>query len=209
MFVYWVLMRFKSELDLYDGHDNYGLWNDGVLKKTSVFYLHGALHLYTRRVGNVRPEIQTWKFMYQDGYPIPAQVRDSIANGRLHLFVSEGESWQKRQRIRNNRYLRKANEQFGKACDDESAAVFTIGHSLNDVDQHITDLIGVGSATVFIGVHRPSDDGAQAMKVARRWARARRDSGRPPLEIFLFDSSECSIWGAPAQQPILTLKVRL
>jgi hypothetical protein len=197
LFLYWVLMQRQTRLRLYDGFDSEGLWREGRAHETFVFYLHGALHHFEEDIGRVKPIMQQYKLLWQEGSPLPLQVRRHIARGHFPVFVSEGTAFEKRSSIGRNVYLRKMSKHFTKHCDDPLAALFTVGHSLSQVDKHLTDVIGAGSAPVYLGVYRPLDDGSRAKELIRDWAVTREKEGKPELEVQLFDSAECPIW-APA-----------
>ena len=192
--LYWVLMANHDLLNLYDGFDNYGCWDEARVSKSTLFYLHGALHHYEQPFGYVRPKLEQRKLLWKEGASLIVQIRDNLERGVFPVFVSEGDAGSKMLRIRRNRYLRKAEEQFARKCGDPNAAIFTLGHSLAEVDAHITDHIGWGSADVFLGVYRPFDDGSHARELVGRWAAQRLSRGFKPLNVSLFDTSECRIW---------------
>ncbi|RAK59878.1 hypothetical protein DJ021_08695 [Phenylobacterium hankyongense] len=194
LFLYWVLMQRQTRLKLYDGFDNDGIWHEGLLDTTFVFYLHGALHHFEENIGRLKPIMRQYKLLWQEGLDLPRQVRLHIARGNFPVFVSEGTSAEKRHSIRANPYLRKVNKRFAKHLDDPEAALFTVGHSLSKVDEHITDAIGAGTAAVYIGVYKPLDGGARANELAAAWAEKRKCAGQPPLYLRLFNTAECPIW---------------
>jgi hypothetical protein len=196
LFLYWVLMQRQTRLKLYDGFDNTGIWHEGLLDTTFVFYLHGALHHFEENIGRLKPIMRQYKLLWEEGLPLPLQVRRHIARGHFPVFVSEGTSEEKRRSIRANPYLRKVNKRFARHLEDPEAALFTVGHSLGKVDEHISEMIGAGSAAVYIGVYRPLDDGARAGELAKTWADRRKMAGQPPLHVRLFNTAECSIWAA-------------
>jgi hypothetical protein len=196
LLLYWVLMQRQTRLKLYDGFDNSGIWHDGLIGTTFVFYLHGALHHYEEDIGRLRPEMRQYKLMWREGENLPTQVRRHIATGHLPVFVSEGSSPEKRQSIRDNPYLKRVTKAFTKHCAKADGAVFTFGHSLSEVDEHITDTLGAGGAALYLGVHKPTSDGARAIKLANDWATTRVEDGRPPLRVKLFDTSECRVWAS-------------
>ena len=193
LLLYWVLMQRQTRLKLYDGFDNSGVWHEGLIGTTFVFYLHGALHHYEEDIGRLRPDMRQYKLLWRDGENLPTQVRRHIATGYFPVFVSEGSSPEKRKSIRANPYLRRVTKAFTKHCA-EAGALFTFGHSLSDVDEHITDILGAGNAAVYLGVHKPTNDGSRAVKLAKDWSATRAESGRPPLQVKLFDTSECQVW---------------
>ena len=140
--------------------------------------------------------MRQYKLMWREGENLPTQVRRHIATGHFPVFVSEGSSPEKRQSIRANPYLRRVTKAFTKHSAESGSAFFTFGHSLSDVDEHITDILGAGNAALYLGVHKPTNDGARAVKLAKDWAATRAGSGRPPLKVKLFDTSECQVWAS-------------
>jgi len=204
LLLYWVLMHRQTRLKLYDGFDNSGIWHEGLIGTTFVFYLHGALHHYEEDIGRLRPDMRQYKLMWRQGENLPTQVRRHIAADHFPVFVTEGSSPEKRERIRANPYLKRVTKAFTKHCAKADSVVFTFGHSLNAVDEHITDVIGGGNAAVYLGVHMPTSDGARAIELAGEWAVKRMEAGRTPLQVKLFDTSECRVWAyADAERPLL------
>lgn len=194
LLLYWVLMANHQRLNLYDGFDHDGVWDDARVQKSTLFYLHGALHHFEQPFGYVRPKMEQRKLLWREDASLVVQVRDNLARGFFPVFVSEGDAGSKVLRIRRNRYLRKVEEQFARKCAGPDAALFTLGHSLSEVDAHITDIIGRGEAEIFLGIYRPFDDGSRAQRLVAGWAEQRLHRGRKPLQVWLFDSSECRIW---------------
>lgn len=194
LMLYWVLMANKARLNLYDGFNGDGLWDATRVSKSTLFYLHGALHHYERPIGFVKPHLEQRKLLGREDASLIIQVRDNLARGHFPVFVSEGTPDEKTRRIRRNRYLSKVGEQFERTCACDDGALFTVGHSLAAVDDHITDSIGSGAVEVFLGVYKPLDDGARAVELAATWAQRRSDAGQCPLNVRLFDTSECPIW---------------
>lgn len=194
LMLYWVLMANHSRLNLYDGFDNFGLWDETRVHKSSIFYLHGALHHFESQVGRVRIQKEQRKLLWREGASLILQVRDNVERGFFPVFVSEGDAAAKRQRIRNNRYLRIAGRHFRRLCAEPGTAIFTFGHSLAEVDAHITDMIGQSSGEIFLGVYRPKDDGRHATEIALSWTKRAVAEGRQPPLVFLYDTSECRTW---------------
>jgi hypothetical protein len=193
LFLYWVLMQRQTRLKLYDGFDNQGIWHEGLLSNTFVFYLHGALHHYEENIGRLKPVMQQYKLLWREGLPLPLQVRRHIAEGHFPVFVSEGTAADKRHAIRSNPYLHRVNQRFKRHCSETGAAIFTVGHSLGKVDQHITDMIGASEGPVFIGVFS-DEDVMRVDEVASDWSETRQREGRSPPNVALFDVRQCPIW---------------
>ena len=135
--------------------------------------------------------------MWRRDQPLIQQIRRYLDFGQFPLFVSEGDAIQKRARRWDSQYLKVALRRLAKACAEPESVLFTVGHSLADADQHITDLIGLGQiGSVFIGVHEAAD-ADRARHLAQEWSVRRRNAGQRPLEVCSFDSSTCSIWEPP------------
>lgn len=195
LLLYWVLMKNKASLKLYDGFDTSGVWDTKRTSNSFVFYLHGALHLFEQRVGRIKTEILQRKLLNRGpGASLIEQVRDNMDKGYFPTFVSEGTHYEKRWRINNSPYLKRVGRHFASACARSENALFTVGHSLSAVDAHITDDIGLGSASLYIGVYRPADDGSAVRNVIQGWADHRASRGRDMPRVQLFDTSECPIW---------------
>lgn len=194
LMLYWVVMANKSRLSLYDGFNTDAVWDAARVEQSALFYLHGALHHYEKPFGHVRPKLEQRKLLWREGASLIEQVRANLDRGFFPVFVSEGSGEEKARHIRRNPYLRKVGEHFEDVCARADAALFTVGHSLASVDDHITQRIGDGAAEVFLGVYKPMDDGTRARALANTWSDQRRAVGKPPLRVSLFDSSECCIW---------------
>ena len=193
LLLYWVLMHNKEALELYDGFDADLVWSVARASATYVFYLHGAVHHFESSVGFVKPSMEQWKLRWRESASLIEQVRIKVDQGHFPVFVSEGTSTEKRYRIGRNAYLKTALREFGKSCNEPEAAVFTIGHSLAAVDEHITDLIGAGSADVYLGAFDEAA-GRRARYVAGAWAARREAAGQAPLRVRLFCSEGLPIW---------------
>lgn len=74
------------------------------------------------------------------------------------------------------------------------SVLFTVGHSLAKVDQHIANRIGACKAeAVFIGCY----DGPawrRADVLAAEWRDYREQCGLVPMAVYAFDSRQCPIW---------------
>ncbi|WP_395670513.1 DUF4917 family protein [Phenylobacterium sp.] len=196
LLLYWVLMQRKQALKMYDGFDNYGVWSSARVWNSYVFYLHGALHLYEVPRGMVPPGMEQQKLLWREDATLIDQVRANLRTGRFPLFVSEGGPDSKLRRIGRNPYLKRVRRKFREVTKSANTSLFVVGHSLADVDSHITDVIGEGSADVYLGVFN-GDDETRARRVVATWAQRRQDLGNGPLSVRLFKSAECPIWTEP------------
>ncbi|MWT96673.1 DUF4917 family protein, partial [Escherichia coli] len=96
---------FRASADDFDA--SYVVWEPGQSHEQNMWFLHGALHVFDSGI-----EIQkyTWS---KTGVRLIDQIRDALSKNLFPIFVSEGTSAEKYERIRHNDYLAKAYRSFG------------------------------------------------------------------------------------------------
>ncbi|EIA3186867.1 DUF4917 family protein [Vibrio parahaemolyticus] len=183
---YWSIMS-----NDFDGYCDY-FWNGGVSfnandtdifgKKTPIYYLHGALHLRTNVMGTTQKVRATGE----------TSIKQIIGENNLNnipLFISEGKSDIKLQRIRENDYLSFC---YNSLMNLEGS-LLVFGHGLDkDYDEHILAAIKSSSierlaVSVFSGM-RPADKKAFASSLNAYFADSKIDvvffeSGSHPLSL--------------------------
>lgn len=148
--LYWALMQDEvDELQLQhddgfrhpedDPDQPWVSWQQG--NSATVSYLHGALHLF-----DAGSEITkyTWS---KTTKPIVDQIRSAMEDEKYPLFVAEGTSKSKRERILHSGYLHKALRSFEQCCKPAGNAIVVYGHSLADNDRHVLSYIAKGNAS--------------------------------------------------------------
>lgn len=189
LLLYWTVARFHNEIECDDGFRGHPLmWSETNAEHQNIFHMHGGLHLYEAENG-IRK--------LRSDYPLLDQVETLMEKGDLPIFVAEGSSDQKRQRIRGNDYLLHARRAFRRACLDPDTALFTFGHSLRPQDEHLLSLIGRGHCpTLFAGFPGGLENHAanRIYEVTNLLRQKRRDLGRPDLDVAVYDSAECVVW---------------
>ncbi|WP_292098976.1 DUF4917 family protein [Brevundimonas sp.] len=187
LLLYWATMRNWGQLRTRDGFGDGidGLvWSEG--DQQSVFHLHGALHMF------VGPDGSITKLVWNR--PLIDQIGGRIDRDMLPLFVTEGTSAQKLQRIAESPYLRHALSCFGASCDDPDAVLFVFGSALNDA--HIANLIAEGHVQrVYASVTDIERARADMAALEARWRERRRVTGHPEVELILFAAAEAAPWG--------------
>ncbi len=149
----------------------------------SVYYLHGALHLF------LNDELETQKRISAGGI-IDAIARSIKKRKQLPLFVAEGTSIQKASKIHSIPYLRHCYEQLSTI----QGSLFVFGHSASGVDHHIYDAIFESRITIFVCfVHDPKN---QLNAVAEKFApyQVRRED----VAFYYVDASSANVWGHTA-----------
>lgn len=197
--LYWTLMQsevddwtpnhddgFRSPEDDYDAP--YVSWQ--AHNKSTVHYLHGALHLF-----DAGHEITKYTWVRTD-VPIIDQIRQALDLEKYPIFVSEGTSASKQQKILHNAYLHKALRSLASV----SGSIFVFGHSLADNDDHIFREIvkNTGIKSLFVSLHgdERSDANMRIQQKANLLATQRASrSPRKPLEVYFYDSNSAHVWG--------------
>jgi hypothetical protein len=189
LLLYWAVLDARAHLAPNDGFGNGELtWRPDV-DEQCVFFLHGALHL------DEDENRVTTKMKYVDSSLIE-QISEKVAKGKLPLFVSEGTSAQKIDRIQRSPYLSYALERFEKACYVGDAHLFVFGHSLGDEDQHIVDAIREGDvARVCISARNVDRVRVRYSELEAGWRESRRARKAKPVEIVVFPADQAKVWG--------------
>lgn len=169
--------------------DNYGaayvVWEPSQSHEQNMFFLHGALHVF-----DAGTEIQkyTWR---NTGVRLIDQIRAALSNDFFPIFVSEGTSDEKLEKIRHNDYLAKAYRSFSEI----TGALFIYGHSLAANDEHYLKRIEKGKlSAVYVGIYGDSESDSNKRIMARARQLAAGRSARKPLVVRFFDASTAKVW---------------
>lgn len=197
--LYWTLMQREiDDLDLHcddgfrapedDPHADYVSWQ--AFNQPTVHYLHGALHLF-----DAGAELQKYTWSRTD-VPIIDQIRHALDEERYPLFVSEGTSRSKLERITHSGYLHKALRSLESIGGD----LFVYGHSLADNDEHVLRAIEHGKVTsLFVSLYGdPTTERNQHIikrAEAMRLYRAQRYGSKRPLRVAFYDAQTANVWG--------------
>jgi hypothetical protein len=160
----------------------------------TVYYLHGALHLFDRGA-----EITKYTWSKTDR-AIVDQIREALDEDRYPLFVAEGTKDSKLRRILHNGYLHKALRSFEACCIPAANAIVVFGHSLADNDAHVLRCIASGgAANLLVSLYGdPETPGNRTvMQNAETLVRTRdrRRGKRFPLTVTFYDAASARIWG--------------
>lgn len=195
LLLYWVCMHceegenpscddgFRKPIQNYDAP--YVTWEPQNSHKQSMFFLHGALHLF-----DAGYELR--KFTWNNtSLRLIDQIRAAMQNDLFPVFVSEGTSKEKIERIRHNDYLAKAYRSFIQI----SGALFIYGHSLAENDEHFLTSIENGKIRqLYIGLYGDPNNIINK-KIIRRAQRMVSVRIKGNLEVFFYDASTANVWG--------------
>ncbi len=207
LLLYWTLMHddnpFDPSIVALNKNDSFGndeddpeadyvVWQgETAAHSANVCFLHGALHLF-----DAGSELQKYTWV-RTGEPLVDQARAAIAADKFPLFVAEGTSIRKKNKIRHNAYLYQCFKVFTANADTGTHCFFILGHSLAANDDHILRRLGRGRCkTIFVGLYGSRDSSANIEIVARANALKSLRNVRNPLEVIFFDSASANVWGA-------------
>ena len=200
LLLYWTL--FKKSINnktLYfcDGFtwddSNDLCWKKDIASNT--YFLHGALHL-SENSG------YTYKEFYKNDKDLIQQIKHNLNNDNFPLIVFEGTSSEKLSQINHNSYLINAMYEFEKSMLDKNSALFIFGHSLEDSDNHIINLISNSNINhIYISVFgNIEDDNNESIRSKiSEIKRIRKNKTAPsaannPINIKAFSAQSANIW---------------
>jgi Domain of unknown function (DUF4917) len=194
LLLYWALMqnelqpavRFDDGFRTPDeGPTEYVTWEVENTNPQKLFYLHGALHVF-----DSGPEIQKYTWV-NTGVPLIDQIRGAMDEGKFPVFVAEGESAAKVERIKHSAFLIRGLRSLSQI----TGSLFVYGHSMDPSDEHILRMIGKNKVSrLIVGLH--AADSASRTRIitrARQLAEARPVTR--PLEVSFFDANSAAVWG--------------
>lgn len=185
LLLYWVILntvsdRFSDGFSLGESVEGFRTFNKEA--PCNTFYLHGALHLF---LGERR---QTLKRTVTSTTIINHIAKTIQDRKQLPLFVAEGLSSKKMERINSIPYLRHAYETFSFL----KGTLLVFGHSLSENDHHLYDAVfrkESGIKKVIICVHAPEKNLQTAKE---RMAKFHERNGNVKIEYV--DSSTVPAW---------------
>ena len=200
LLVYWAKMHTEGHLtatsddgfrtsqnDIDSGiESDYVVWESSQSHDQNLYYLHGALHIFD---SGTEIRKYTWK---RTGIRLIDQIRAALVNDFFPLFVAEGSSDEKLERIRHSDYLAKAYRSF----ESIQGTVFIYGHSLAENDEHYLRLLENGKvSTLFVGLFGDASNASNKRIIARAEAMAFKRGGKRPLAVHFFQSETAKVWG--------------
>lgn len=196
LLLYWAVMQDEVEppISTDDGfrypHDedtDYVTWEPDNTYNQDVYYLHGALHIF-----DAGTEIQKYTWV-NTGVRLTEQIRNALQDEKYPLFVSEGNTDQKLERIRHSDFLARGRQSFSRI----GGSLFIYGHSLAPNDEHYLELIERGRVeSLFVSIYGdPKSDKNQ--KIIERALQIRENSDKKgsKLEVRFFDAESAEVWG--------------
>lgn len=205
LLLYWTLMHedmpFDEPIELgkNDGFGNdeddpdadYVVWHGETgAHSARVHFLHGALHLF-----DSGSELKKYTWI-RKGVPLVEQARAAIHANAYPLFVAEGLSVQKKNKIRHNAYLYQGFKQLTANVGQGKHCFFIFGHSLGESDDHILKRLARGRfPKLYVGIFGDplTEDNQRIIQRAEGLAAQR--SGKNPLDVAFYDAASANVWG--------------
>ena len=196
LLLYWTLMKDDiDELSLKsddgfrqpdDGPREYVVWDINDPGQQNVFYLHGALHVF-----DAGPEVQkyTWS---NTGMALIDQIREALEASRYPIFVSEGTSESKLERIMHSSYLIRGYRSMSQI----GGSLFIYGHSLQENDEHVLKCIRDSKVLkVFVSIFGDPDSAENRLIMSRAQSLSSGRRGHQRREIMFYDATSVGVWG--------------
>ncbi|MGJ8672500.1 DUF4917 family protein [Rubritalea sp.] len=198
LLLYWTKMNYgdpnqitsddgfrTSQTDIATGiTSEYVVWESGSSRSQNLFFLHGALHIFDAGV-----EVQKYTWNRTDICLID-QTRQALQENRFPIFVAEGTSDEKLEKIRHNDFLAKAYRSF----ESIGLCLFIYGHSLADNDEHFLRLIERGKVKhVFVGLYGDENE-PWNKTIIERARKLVENRTKNKLDLSFYDSESAQVW---------------
>jgi hypothetical protein len=168
---------------------DYVCWEVENSDTQTMFYLHGALHLF-----DAGTELQKYTWI-NTGVRLIQQIREALDQDFYPLIVAEGTSEQKKERIGHSGYLNRARRSFSAITGE----LFIHGHSMSSADEHVLSQIEHPKSKItglWIGLYGdPSSAGVKRILSRVQRMVHHRDAGSRPLRVSFYDATSAKVWG--------------
>lgn len=199
LLLYWALMRagelggFVASDDGFRGLEQgaeYVIWDYLNPHNQTIYYLHGALHLY-RDVANAQLQKLTW---VRTDVALVDQIRYQLSRNNFPLIVTEGTSADKLAKIQTSDYLSKGLRSLAAV----GGGLLAYGLSFGENDAHITSAIvrsNIKRVAVSIFGDASSSANQQTVKAANRLVSDRKSvKSTVSLDVAFYDAESANLW---------------
>ena len=214
LLLYWTLMYHmdnpKKSLNPCDGFGRETFINSGEIEvseyvtwkgtstahQQNVHYLHGALHLF-----DAGKDLQKYTWI-DTGVPLVEQTRLALNEDKFPLFVSEGNSDKKMDKITHSAYLYHNYKSFNAICTGisrgkpSSTCLFTYGVSFAENDNHIIECISKGTIQhLFVGLYGEPNSKSNKEIINKANSLGKNRSLNFQLKVSFYDAESANVWG--------------
>lgn len=198
LLLYWTLMkefdddrlpRRSSDDGFRSGETNedYVIWDYLKPHQQSIYYIHGALHLFQ---GDDGLRKLTW---IRTNEPLIDQIRRQLSDDFFPLYVAEGSSKEKQHRIHGSDYLARALRSLAAI----NGGLLSYGLSFSRNDEHIVTAIArsrVQRIAISIYGDISSEANSNIVRAIESLKTRRAEYSRVPLETAFFDATSIRLW---------------
>ena len=201
LLLYWVILDLVNSGKNYtDGFSNteyseddaYVVYANDSSTPQNLYFLHGALHLFD--AGD-----EFHKITYNNSQIcLVDQIKQALADKKYPVFISEGTSKQKKQKIIHNAYLNHCYKSIKKIGGD----LVIFGTLLKKNDEHILNAIlnsdvqniylGVSSNSDIKHIEAAVDEYNQNFEQLKTAKKLRKDRTKA---LHLYDYKTANVWG--------------
>ena len=196
LLLYWALMKddidgliLKSDDGFRqpdEGPQEYVVWDMNDHGQQNVFYMHGALHVF-----DAGAEVQKYTWL-NTGVALIDQIREALELGHYPIYVSEGTSKSKMERIMHSSYLIRGYRSMSQI----GGSLFVFGHSLHQNDEHVLKCIRNSKVKrVYVSIYGSPDNAENQEIMSRAESLALGRGGEQTREVFFYDAASASVWG--------------
>lgn len=189
LLLYWVSISMGNEDGFGLGENESGFRGPFKIKaRCNIFNVHGGLHLFLNSNRDVEKKI------YTNGINLLDEISEVIrSQKRLPLYVAEGASEQKLNKIRSVPYLNYCYQQLRES----SGIIFIFGHSILGKDTHIYDAIFESRITdVYYCIYNRADISKTKEEFAKYKERNKE------IKVHYIDVSDFNIWDSMLGSPV-------
>lgn len=190
LLAYWVILQNnlgkftdgfgESE---YEDDADYVVHKDSYQVSNKLLFLHGGLHIFDNKT-----EIKKLTFC-RPNEPLKNQIMRNLSKNVYPVFVSEGTSEAKLEKIMHNSYLNSCRKSLGT----QGGTLFMLGTALKSNDEHIRKTIINGVFdSLFIGIWSEQDlHDANCLKdeFEASW------TGSKQRHAYLYNARTVNPWG--------------
>lgn len=209
LLLYWAVMHDEDEeKNKYTpvvGNDGFGkeegnesadyvVWHgESSAHGQRIHYLHGALHLF-----DAGKELKKFTWI-NTGKRLIEQARQAMDENMFPLFVAEGNSDQKLEKIKHSGFLYHSYKSFATRMANSKSCLFIYGHSLASNDFHILTKISHGKIPeLFISIYGDIDSemNQRIVQAANTLIEDRKHfNAKYPLKVTYYDAASAKVWG--------------
>lgn len=202
LLLYWVIMDLvnSGNTNYTDGFSNteystddaYVVYANDSSVPQNLYFLHGALHLF-----DAGDEFHKITYNNSDVCLVD-QIKQALADKKYPVFISEGTSEQKMEKIIHNAYLNHCYKSLKKIGGD----IVIFGTLLKKNDEHILNaILNSDVKNIYLGVSNSSDikhiEGAveafnQHYEKLKKEKKFRKDRTKT---LHLYDYRTANVWG--------------